>query len=78
MSDRLTPTNWQTQEAIYKKLGFVLERESSSHRVYSKKGVVRPLILPKYDEVGLDIMKSNMRTAGISRKEYLKILKKGL
>ncbi len=39
-----------------------------------KPGVLRPVIIPKYDSVGLDIIKNNMRTAGLSRADYLKFL----
>ena len=75
MSDKLKPTNWQTQEAIFEKFGFVFERKRGSHRVYTKEGIARPVIIPKYNEVGIDIIRSNMRTAGMSRKEYIKLLK---
>ena len=36
----------------------------------------RPIVIPKYKEVGLDIIRRNMRTAGMSRKEYLSFLSK--
>lgn len=39
-----------------------------------KAGAPRPIIIPMYSEVGLDIIKSNMRTAGITRKQYLEAL----
>ena len=39
-----------------------------------RDGIPRPIIIPKYDEIGLDIIKSNMRSAGMSREEYLKYL----
>ena len=41
----------------------------------NKPGVVRPLVIPKYDRVDVDIIKSNLRTAQISREEYFKLLK---
>ena len=75
MSDKLKPTDWRTQEAIFVKFGFAFEREKRSHRSYTKKGVVRPVVIPKYKEVGLDIIRSNMRTARMSRKEYIRLLK---
>lgn len=75
VSDKLKPTDWRIQAAIFEKFGFVLEREKGSHRSYAKEGVVRPVVIPKYNEVGLDIIRSNMRTAGMSRKEYMRLLK---
>ena len=41
----------------------------------SKPGIARPVVIPKYAEVGRDIIQSNMRTAGISRERYLQLLK---
>ena len=61
MSDKLKPTDWQTQEAIFLKCGFVFEREKGSHRSYTKAGIVRPVVIPKYSEVGIDIIRSNAR-----------------
>ena len=33
----------------------------------SKLGIVRPVVIPKYTHIGLDIVRHNMRTAGMSR-----------
>jgi hypothetical protein len=42
-----------------------------------KQGVARPLIIPRYDSVGLDIIKTLMRTAdNMSRDEFLERLDK--
>lgn len=71
---RLTPTDWQTQVKIFEADGFTFEREKGSHLVFSKPGVARPVIIPKYKEIGLDIIKSNMRSAGMSRKRYFELL----
>jgi hypothetical protein len=36
-----------------------------------KPGVARPLIVPKYEEVGRDIITTLIRTAGITREAFL-------
>ena len=41
----------------------------------NKPGLARPLIIPKYDKVDVDIIKANLRTAQMSREEYFKLLK---
>ncbi len=41
----------------------------------NKPGVARPIVIPKYDRVDVDIIKSNLRTAQISREEYFELLK---
>ena len=72
---RLTPQSWKTLEAVFLRDGFVFARQASSHRVYEKPGVSRPLIIPEYEEIDLDIIRGLLRTAGLSREQYFKILK---
>lgn len=73
---RITPVGWRTLEKVFLADGFVLEREKGSHRVYSKPSVSRPVVIPKYKELGVDIIKSNMRTAGMSNRRYFNLLGK--
>ena len=47
---------------------------TGDHVCMVKPGVPRPVIIPKYDEVGLDIIKSNMKTAGMSRARFFALL----
>lgn len=67
----LTPENWKRLVRIFKRLGFEIERETDDHIVMSKAGVLRPLIIPKYKQVGKDIILNNIRSAGISRETYM-------
>ncbi len=39
-----------------------------------KDGVLRPVSIPKYDEVGRDIIQGNMRTASMTREQYFEYL----
>jgi len=71
---RLTPVHWKTLKCIFEKAGFIYKKTEGSHHVFEKEGVKRPVIIPNYDEIGLDIIKSCMRTAGMSRDEYFKYL----
>jgi predicted RNA binding protein YcfA (HicA-like mRNA interferase family) len=73
---RLAPTDWKTQEAIFEAHGFTFERQKGSHRSYTKDGVSRPVIIPTYSEIGVDIIKNNMRTAGMTRTRYFALLAK--
>ena len=41
----------------------------------TKLGVARPVVVPKYAEVGCDIILSNLRTADISRERYFELLR---
>jgi hypothetical protein len=39
-----------------------------------KAGVVRPVIIPTYAEVPVFIIRNNLKTAGLSRDDYFKLL----
>ncbi len=71
---KLAPTDWQTQVRIFKADGFTITREKGDHLALTKPGVARPVIIPKYKEIGRDIIKANMRTAGMTRDRYFELL----
>ena len=70
---RLAPTDWRTLVRIFEADGFTRDRTTGSHVVLSKPGIARPVIIPRYALVGLDIIKNNMRTAGMPRERYFKL-----
>ena len=71
---RLTPQHWKTLERVFLKAGFSFSRQASSHRVYEKPGVLRPIIIPEYDDIDVEIIKRLIRTSGLSRDEYFRLL----
>ena len=71
---RLTPLPWTTLEKVFLAAGFTFARQVGSHRTYVKPGVLRPLVLPTYDEVPVSIIRTNMKTAGLSREEFFELL----
>ena len=72
---RITPVSWQILECIFLHDGWVFARQGgTSHRVYEKPGVARPVIIPTYSEILPDIITSNMRTAGMGRETYFRYL----
>jgi predicted RNA binding protein YcfA (HicA-like mRNA interferase family) len=71
---RLTPVHWKTLECVFLKAGFAFARQRGDHRIYVKPGVLRPVVIPTYDEIAQDIITSNLRTAKMSRIEYFKLL----
>jgi predicted RNA binding protein YcfA (HicA-like mRNA interferase family) len=76
VSHRITPVHWKVLECIFLKFGFVFERQEGSHRSYTKAGCLRPIVIPTYDEIDDDIIRSNMRTAAMDRKKYFELLEK--
>jgi predicted RNA binding protein YcfA (HicA-like mRNA interferase family) len=71
---RLTPQNYQVLIKIFESAGFIIKRTRGSHIIMNKPGVDRPIVIPKYDAVDVDIIKANLRTAQLSREEYFRLL----
>jgi len=71
---RLTPQHYRVLIKIFEKAGFVVKRTSGSHIIMNKSGVDRPIVIPKYEDVDVDIIKANLRTAQLSREEYFRLL----
>jgi hypothetical protein len=67
---KLSPVHWKRLRCLFELDGFVFTGRGE------KAGVARPIVIPAYDEVGLDIIRSCMRTAGMTRERYLKLLEK--
>ncbi|MFH1147891.1 MAG: type II toxin-antitoxin system HicA family toxin [Pseudomonadota bacterium] len=70
---RITPVSWKVLECIFESFGFKFIRQKGSHRLYTKSGIARPVVIPTYDSVDMDIIKSNMRTAGMSNAQYFEL-----
>lgn len=73
---RITPVHWKTLECVFKKDGFIFDRQEGSHRTYVKKGINRPIVIPTYNEIDIKIIRANMQTAKMSRERYFKLLEK--
>jgi predicted RNA binding protein YcfA (HicA-like mRNA interferase family) len=71
---RLTPVHWRRVEKVFLSVGFVFVRQQGSPWAYSRTGTPRPIVIPAYDEVPVTVIKSNLKTAGLSREEYLRRL----
>ena len=71
---RLKPVDWRTLVRVFEADGFATEWVAGSHIVLSKPGVARPIVIPRYDAVRLDIIRNNMRTAGMTRVRYFELL----
>ena len=71
---RLTPQHNRVLIKLFERVGFSVKRTRGSHVIMNKVGVDRPLVIPKYESVDVDIIKANLRTAQMSREEYLDLL----
>lgn len=72
---KMIPVHHRKLARVFELAGFQKVREGSSHMVYTKQGIIRPIVIPKHQEVPLFIIKNNLRSGGISREKYFILLK---
>jgi predicted RNA binding protein YcfA (HicA-like mRNA interferase family) len=73
---RITPVDWQTLVKVFELFGCQYRRKTGSHHVLICPAARRAVVIPEYDEIDPDIIKNNMRTAGMTREEYFELLKR--
>ncbi|MFO7761598.1 MAG: type II toxin-antitoxin system HicA family toxin [Desulfobia sp.] len=73
---KLYPTNWRIQLKIFELFGCTYKRKKGSHHILNCPGAKRAVVIPEYEEIDIDIIKSNMRTVGMSRDKYFELLAK--
>jgi predicted RNA binding protein YcfA (HicA-like mRNA interferase family) len=71
---KFTSVDWKTLERVFLATGFRFVRQEGSHRSYVKAGIARPVVIPTYREVPVFIIRNNLKTAGISREDYFRLL----
>ena len=65
----------KTSSGYSNRTAFRYVRQEGDHRIYTKVGVKRPLVIPMYRAVPVFIIKNLLRTSGMSRERYFKLLK---
>jgi predicted RNA binding protein YcfA (HicA-like mRNA interferase family) len=75
VSPRIVAIHWKKLECIFLAAGFRFERQRGDHRCHVKDGCARPVVIPTYGKIDPDNILANMRTAGMGREEYFKLLK---
>ena len=69
---RISPIHWKSFERFLLKRGCEFKREKGDHRVYWKKGIKRPVIIPRDSQLPTFIILNNLKVLGISREQYIK------
>ena len=59
---------------MFQAAGFRFDRQEGSHRSYVKPGVARPVVIPAYREVPVFVIRTNLKTASLSRDDYFQLL----
>lgn len=68
------PVGWKKFEKFLFKIGCEFKREKGDHRIYWKKGLKRPVVIPRDEELPVFVIHNNLRILGISKDEFLKIV----
>ena len=71
---RLSPVPYKQLVKVFEAEGFRCVRTEGDHMVFTKPGVIRPIVIPKYAAVPVFIIKNNLRAGGISRDRYFELL----
>ena len=51
-------------------------KRSGGHRKFNRSGLLRPIIIQAKPDIPVMIIKSNLKTLGISNEDYLNIIEK--
>ena len=70
----IRPVHFSILVRVFERDGFVFNRQRGDHLIFTKPGVIHPLVVPAYDEVPVFIIKNLLRTAEMDREKYFELL----
>lgn len=70
----IRPISARRLRRLFELAGFTCVRAEGDHFVFTAPGLPRPVVIPDYNEVPVFIIRNNLRTAGMSREEYFRLL----
>lgn len=73
---KITPIQYKKLVRILELEGFKHKNTRGDHLIYTKPGISRPIVVPKYKEIPVFVIKNNLRSAGITRERYFSLLAK--
>ncbi|TSC71525.1 MAG: putative periplasmic or secreted lipoprotein [Parcubacteria group bacterium Gr01-1014_38] len=73
---KLAPVHWKTFEKFLFYVGCEFKRQKGDHRIYWSPGLKRPVVVPTDTQVPIFVIRSNLRTLGMSPQQYLEILER--
>ena len=71
---KIATAHYRKLVRVFEKKGFVFDRQEGDHLIYVRNDIKRPIVIPVYKSVPVFIILNNLKTAGISRQEYLSLL----
>jgi predicted RNA binding protein YcfA (HicA-like mRNA interferase family) len=71
---RIVPIHYRKLVRVLEMEGFIFVRERGDHMIFTKSGILRPIVVPRYDALPVFIIKNVLRTAQISRERFLELM----
>ncbi len=56
--------------------GCLLDRVEGDHNIYTKEGIIRPVVVPIRKALPIFIILNNLKTLGISKKDFISFINK--
>lgn len=63
---RLTPISWRKFEKFLLFVGCEYKRKRGDHRIYWRKDLKRPIVIPQEKQLPIFVIRNNLRTLKIS------------
>ncbi|OHA62289.1 MAG: hypothetical protein A3E07_01545 [Candidatus Wildermuthbacteria bacterium RIFCSPHIGHO2_12_FULL_45_9] len=73
---KIVSINWKTFEKFLLYVGCTFVRQKGDHRIYSRDGLKRPVVIPRDTELPVFVIRNNLRILGISPQDYVEILER--
>jgi len=73
---KIKPVHFETLAKVFEMAGCTYIGTRGDHLIYRHPKAIRPVVIPKYPEVPVSIIKNNMRIIGMSRETYFELLSK--
>ncbi|MDO8558954.1 MAG: type II toxin-antitoxin system HicA family toxin [bacterium] len=73
---KIAPISYKKLVRIFELEGFRHRSTKGDHLIYTKVGISRPIVVPKYEEIPVFVIKNNLKSAGITRERYFELLKR--
>lgn len=71
---RLEPIHYGKFCKFLEYVGCAFKRQKGSHLIYVRDDLIRPIVVPAKKNLSRTVILSNLKTLGIDREKYLRIL----
>ncbi len=71
---QITPTDYQKLIKIFEAGGCQYVRTVDKQVVEHYPGAMRPVVIPKYHNVPVSVIRNNMKVIGMSRETFFKLM----